>query len=72
MQRDAPHMPPAHRGLAHTVGTRHAAAYQLLQVPRVVMRRRQAVADEQVEQCLSSDCMKLTARAASEAMATCE
>ena len=44
--RHAPHMAPAHCSLDHMVGPRHAAAQQPLQVPRVVVRRHQAVADE--------------------------
>ena len=40
-------MAPAHCSLDRTVGPRHAAARQPLQVPGLVARRRRAVANEQ-------------------------
>ena len=72
MPRDAPHMPPVHRSLDGTIGPRHAAARQPLQVPRVVVRRRPSRCDERRLSTESSGCTKLTARAVSEAMTTCE
>ena len=72
MPRGAPHMPPVHRSLEGTIGPRHAAARQPLQVPRVVVRRRPSRCDERRLSTESSGCTKLTARAVSEAMTTCE
>eukprot|EP00966_Prymnesium_polylepis_P290224 6704148-Prymnesium_polylepis.1 len=40
-------MAPAHCSLDRTVGPRHAAARQPLQVPGLVARRRRAIANEQ-------------------------